>query len=50
VVYKRQIGFGLQNSGGLYGYLIGIVVEVAATLVLMAVGLLISIVGFYLWK
>jgi hypothetical protein len=49
-VYKKQFGFGLQNSGGLYGYLVGMVVEVAATLVLMGVGLLISILSFYLWK
>jgi hypothetical protein len=50
VVYKRQVGFGLQNSGGFYRYLIGMALEVSATVVLMGVGLLISILGFYLWK
>jgi hypothetical protein len=49
-VYKRQIGFGFQKSGRFYSYLIGMALEVSATLVLMGVGLLISILGFYLWK
>jgi hypothetical protein len=42
--------FGLRNFGGLSGYLVGMAVEVAATLALMGVGLLISILGFYLLK
>jgi len=50
LVYKKQIRFGLRNSAGFYGYLVGMAVEVAATLVLMAVGLLISTLGFYLLK
>jgi hypothetical protein len=49
-VYKRQIGFGFQRSGGFYRYLVGMGLEVSATVVLMSVGLLISILGFYLWK
>jgi hypothetical protein len=49
-VYKKEIGLGLRNFGGLYGYLIGMAVEIVATLVLMGVGLLMSILGFYLWK
>jgi hypothetical protein len=47
---KRQIGFGFRNSGGFLRYLIGMALEVSATVVLMGVGLLISILGFYLWK
>jgi hypothetical protein len=49
-VYKKEIGFGLRNLGGLYGYLTGMAVEAVAILALMGVGLLISILGFYLWK
>jgi hypothetical protein len=49
-MYKKQIRFGLRNFGALYGYGVGMVVEVAATLVLMGVGFLISILGFYLLK
>ena len=50
LMYKKRIGFGLRNSRALYGYLIGMAVEVTAIVVLMAAGLLISILGFYLWK
>jgi hypothetical protein len=50
LVNKRQIGFGFGDSGSFLRYLIGMAVEVSAILVLMGVGLLISILGFYLWK
>jgi len=49
-VHKKQIRFDLRNSAGLYGYLVGVVVEAGATFVLMGVGLLISMLGFYLLK
>ena len=49
-VHKKQIRFDLRNSAGLYGYWVGMVVEVGATFVLMGVGLLISMLGFYLLK
>jgi hypothetical protein len=49
-VYKKQLRFVLRNFGSLYGYSVGMAVEVAASLVLMGVGLLISILGFYLLK
>jgi hypothetical protein len=47
---KKQIGFGLKISEGLYGCFIGMAVEVVATLVLMCIGFLISIFGFYFWR
>ena len=50
MVYKRQLRFVLRKVGSLYGYSVGMAVEVAASLVLMGVGLLISILGFYLLK
>jgi hypothetical protein len=49
-VYKKQMRWVLRSFGSLYEYLAGMAVEVAATLVLMGVGLLISILGFYLLK
>ena len=42
--------FVVRSFGDLYKYLVGMAVEVAATLVLMGVGLLFSILGFYLLK
>ena len=42
--------FVLRSFGDLYEYLVGMAVEVAATLVLMGVGLVISVFGFYLLK
>jgi uncharacterized membrane protein len=47
---KRLIGLGVRNSGGFLRYLTGMALEVSVAVVLMGIGLLISILGFYLWK
>ena len=46
-MYRRRIRWVSQR---LYGYLIGMGVEIAATVALMGVGLVISMLGFYLLK
>lgn len=50
MAYKRQMRFVLRSFGDLYEYLVGMAVEVGAALALMGVGLLFSILGFYLLK
>ena len=44
---KRSKFLGAQS---IYGYLLGMVVEVLAILALMGIGLLVSSLGFLVWQ
>jgi len=40
----------LLEAQSIYGYLLGMSVEALATLALMGIGLLVSILGFFIWQ